>query len=160
MAVTNFDTFCVSPDYVMSNTWKDSRHITDDFSCYLYPCHKIFLCFDFNDTLGNRLNGRGGPITWPLRSPDLTPLDFHFYRYMKTLVYETPMEAQQDLVVSTSSSSSHPWCAGGNISKNSAWHDQAIYKMYRSDDGHIEHLLKWIKWCLLTVFQLSALLLS
>ena len=27
------------------SSWKDSRHITDDSSCYLYSCHKIFLCF-------------------------------------------------------------------------------------------------------------------
>ncbi|PNF43619.1 hypothetical protein B7P43_G03107, partial [Cryptotermes secundus] len=28
---------------------------------------------------GNREIGRGGPITWPPRSPDLTPLDFFLW---------------------------------------------------------------------------------
>ena len=28
----------------MPNSWKDSRHATDDSSCYLYLCHKILLC--------------------------------------------------------------------------------------------------------------------
>ena len=41
MAATNFYTFCVSPDYGMPNSWKNSRHIADDYSCYLYSCHKI-----------------------------------------------------------------------------------------------------------------------
>ena len=97
MAATNFDTFCVSPDYVMPNSWKDSRHITVDSICYLYSCHKI-VCLHLNDTFGNRWIGRGGPIAWLPRSPDLTPLDFHFWGYMETLVYETPVETYQDLV--------------------------------------------------------------
>ena len=37
-------TFSVWPDYVMPNSWRDSRHITDDSICYSYSCHKILLC--------------------------------------------------------------------------------------------------------------------
>ena len=60
--------------------------------------HATRSCLHLNDTFGNRWIGRGDPITWPPLSPDLTPLDFHFWGYMKTLVYETPVERQQDLV--------------------------------------------------------------
>lgn len=35
----------------------------------------------------NRWIGRGGPIPWPARSPDLTPMDFYVWGHMKTLVY-------------------------------------------------------------------------
>lgn len=31
--------------------------------------------------------GRGGPIAWPPRSPDLTPLDFFLWGYVKNIVY-------------------------------------------------------------------------
>ena len=31
-----------------------------------------------NDKYPNRWIGRGGPVPWPPRSPDLTPLDFFF----------------------------------------------------------------------------------
>ncbi|CAL1265239.1 unnamed protein product, partial [Larinioides sclopetarius] len=31
--------------------------------------------------------GRDGPIPWPARSPDLTPLDFFFWGYIKNIVY-------------------------------------------------------------------------
>jgi len=31
--------------------------------------------------------GRGGPIPWPPRSPDLSPLDFSLWRYIKNIVY-------------------------------------------------------------------------
>ena len=98
MAATHFDTFCVSPDYVKPNYWKYTQSITDDYNCYLYSCYNILLCLHLNDTLGNRWIGRGGPIAWPPRSPDLTPLNFHFWGHMKTLVYENPLETQQDLV--------------------------------------------------------------
>ena len=32
--------------------------------------------------------GRGGPIEWPARSPDLTPLDFYLWGYLKQKVYQ------------------------------------------------------------------------
>jgi hypothetical protein len=35
--------------------------------------------------------GRGGPITWPPRSPDLTPLDLFFCGYIKDAVYVSPL---------------------------------------------------------------------
>ena len=37
-------------------------------------------------------------VSWPPRSPDLTPVDFYIWRYMKELVYERPMHTQDYLV--------------------------------------------------------------
>uniref|UniRef100_A0A1B6EKB9 DUF4817 domain-containing protein n=1 Tax=Cuerna arida TaxID=1464854 RepID=A0A1B6EKB9_9HEMI len=34
-----------------------------------------------------RWMGRGGPIAWPPRSPDITPLDFFLWGYVKNFVY-------------------------------------------------------------------------
>ncbi|CAK1588801.1 unnamed protein product [Parnassius mnemosyne] len=31
--------------------------------------------------------GRDGPCAWPPRSPDITPMDFYLWGYVKTLVY-------------------------------------------------------------------------
>ncbi|GFW96021.1 transposase-like protein [Trichonephila clavipes] len=42
--------------------------------------------------------GRGGPIAWPARSPDLSPLDFFLWGFLKGLVYETPVATLEDLV--------------------------------------------------------------
>lgn len=42
--------------------------------------------------------GRGGPVAWPPRSPDLTPPDFFLWGAMERLVYETPVPSEQDLV--------------------------------------------------------------
>ncbi|GFY14435.1 transposable element Tc3 transposase [Trichonephila clavipes] len=39
------------------------------------------------DTFGDRLISRFGPVNWPPRSCDLTPLDYFVYGYVKSLVY-------------------------------------------------------------------------
>ena len=36
--------------------------------------------------------GRGGPTAWPARSPDITPLDFFLWGYVKDRVYKTPVD--------------------------------------------------------------------
>lgn len=41
-----------------------------------------------DDEYGHRWIGRGGPVQWPARSPDLTPLDFHLWGRVKTIVYD------------------------------------------------------------------------
>lgn len=50
------------------------------------------------DTIfGPRWVGRGGPIPWPARSPDLTPCDYFLWGYVKTKVYSTPPTTPEDL---------------------------------------------------------------
>jgi len=50
-----------------------------------------------DNLFNNRWIGRGGPISWAPRSPDLTPLDFFLWGYLKTNVYKTPVEDLDDL---------------------------------------------------------------
>ena len=51
-----------------------------------------------DQTYPNRWMGRGGPVPWPARSPDLTPLDFYLWGAMEAFVYETPVLTEQDLM--------------------------------------------------------------
>ncbi|GFX37616.1 putative transposable element [Trichonephila clavipes] len=39
------------------------------------------------DKFGDRLISRFGPVNWPPRSCDLTPLDYFLWGYVKSLVY-------------------------------------------------------------------------
>ncbi|KAJ4435786.1 hypothetical protein ANN_18405 [Periplaneta americana] len=45
----------------------------------------------------DRWIGRGGPIAWPPRSPDLNPLDFYLWRHLKSLVYSSPVPDLESL---------------------------------------------------------------
>jgi len=42
-------------------------------------------------TFPNRWTGRDGPIPCPPRSPDIIPLDFFLWRYVKDKVFSTPV---------------------------------------------------------------------
>ncbi|GFW19924.1 retrovirus-related Pol polyprotein from transposon 17.6 [Trichonephila clavipes] len=51
-------------------------------------CHTARATIDlFKDSLGDRLISRFGPVNWPPRSCDLTPLDYFLWGYVKSLVY-------------------------------------------------------------------------
>ncbi|GFW13138.1 DUF4817 domain-containing protein [Trichonephila clavipes] len=51
-------------------------------------CHTARATIDLlKDTFGDRLISRFGPVNWPPRSCDLTPLDFFLWGYVKSLVY-------------------------------------------------------------------------
>ncbi|GFW39290.1 peroxidasin-like protein [Trichonephila clavipes] len=51
-------------------------------------CHTARATIDLlKDTFGDRLISRFGPVNWPLRSCDLTPLDYFLWGYVKSLVY-------------------------------------------------------------------------
>ncbi|GFY24434.1 uncharacterized protein TNCV_1014821 [Trichonephila clavipes] len=51
-------------------------------------CHTARATIDLlKDTLGDRLISRFGPVNWPPRSWDLTPLDYFLWGYVKSLVY-------------------------------------------------------------------------
>ncbi|GFV39511.1 transposable element Tcb1 transposase [Trichonephila clavipes] len=51
-------------------------------------CHTARALIDLlKDTLGDRLISRFGPVNWPPRSCDLTPLDYFLCGYVKSLVY-------------------------------------------------------------------------
>lgn len=50
-----------------------------------------------DEVYANRWIGRRGPVNWPARSPDLNPLDFCIWGYLKSLVYSSPVENIDDL---------------------------------------------------------------
>jgi hypothetical protein len=44
-----------------------------------------------NQAFGERWKGCGGPINWPVLFPDLSTMDLWLWRYLKVLVYLTPI---------------------------------------------------------------------
>lgn len=62
------------------------------------PPHFALIVRNYLDQMfPNRWIGRRGPIEWPARSPDLTPLDFFLWGYLKSKVYLTKPNDIEDL---------------------------------------------------------------
>lgn len=69
------------------------------YQCDGAPAHFSLSVRQYLDeTYPNRWIGRGGPVDWPARSPDLTPLDFGLWGHIKSLVYSSPVESEEDLL--------------------------------------------------------------
>lgn len=80
----------------------DNHH--DEFGDHIYyqqdgaPPHFTQSVKDFlNETFPERWIGRGGPMPWPPRSPDLTPLDFYMWGFIKDRVYRTEVKDLAEL---------------------------------------------------------------
>ena len=75
------------------------RRFPDDVNCHLIhrllwfqqdgaPPHYLQGVRDYlNIVFPNRWIGRRGAIEWPARSPDLTPLDYFLWGYLKSKIY-------------------------------------------------------------------------
>lgn len=50
-----------------------------------------------NNNFPQRWIGRDGPIHWPARSPDLTPLDYFLWGYVKSLIYKDRPDSTDNL---------------------------------------------------------------
>lgn len=50
-----------------------------------------------NEVYGEKWIGRGGPVSWPPRSPDLNPLDYFLWGHLKAKVYKTSIETIEQL---------------------------------------------------------------
>lgn len=50
-----------------------------------------------NENYLDRWIGRGGPVPWPARSPDLTPLDYFLWGFVKDKVYQVPSTTRDDM---------------------------------------------------------------
>lgn len=63
------------------------------------PPHFSVIVREYLDNrFPNQWIGRGGPFPWPPRSPDLNPLDFFLWGYLKDLVYTTPVQTREELL--------------------------------------------------------------
>lgn len=62
------------------------------------PCHNARIVSDFmNREFGNQWLGNQGPVLWPPRSPDITPLDFYLWGRIKDLTFKQRPNSRQTL---------------------------------------------------------------
>ena len=70
-------------------------HFAVDVRHYIYIYIYIYIYLDLQ--FPNRWIGRHDPVSWPVQSPDLTPLDFYLWGHMKSHINETPVESEEDI---------------------------------------------------------------
>lgn len=94
-----------------------------------------------NRSFPHRWIGRGEPVPWPPRSPDLSSLDFFLWGAIKCVVYRDPVESEMDLVARLV-------CAAATIKETPGVFDRVRQSMLRrcqaclaSDGANFEHLL-------------------
>jgi hypothetical protein len=64
----------------------------------MHPHFGLLFFREFLDMhFPGRWFGRDGPMTWPPRSPDITPLDFFLWGYFKDIVCNTPVTSPYEL---------------------------------------------------------------
>jgi hypothetical protein len=66
---------------------KEVREFPAYFSKTARPCYGIYVCWWLDQQFPRSWIGRG-PAEWPLRSPNLSPLDFYLWGHLKAMVYQ------------------------------------------------------------------------
>ena len=94
-----------------------------------------------NESFPNRWLGHGGPVTWPTRSPDLTPLDYYLWSHMKTLVYESKVESRAALRDRVLTSAEHIRNRPNNIGSAKQSLLMRAENCIAAGGGHFEQLL-------------------
>lgn len=63
------------------------------------PPHFALIVRNFlNARYPNKWIGRGGPVPWPARSPDMTSPDYFLWGYLKDVVYEREPTTRADMI--------------------------------------------------------------
>lgn len=63
------------------------------------PAHFGRLVWDWlNVNYPGKWMGRGGPVAWPPRSPDLDPLDYYFLNQMCNKIFPTELTSREKLI--------------------------------------------------------------
>lgn len=93
-----------------------------------------------NERFPGRWIGRRGPIEWPARSPDLSPLDFFLWGHLKSKIYATPpadlAELRQRIVTECRLLTPEVFA---NVRKA---FENRLYHCMEVSGGHFEHLIR------------------
>lgn len=108
------------------------------------PSHSTVAITTFlNTNFPGRWIGRFGPITWPARSPDLSPNDFFLWGYLKSKVYNNAAILDIDDLKNRIRLACEELRARPNYLMNSLqeFHNR-LANCLECEGGHFEHLLR------------------
>lgn len=84
--------------------------------------------------------GQNGPIHWPARSPDLTPLDFYLWGTMKQYVYGVEIESRDHLITRIGEAAIHIRQQLSNMDINQGVRRRAMYCLHCDGDNFEQFL--------------------
>jgi hypothetical protein len=84
---------------------------------------------------------RGGPTAWPARSSDLNSCDYYLWRYMKTKVYRTQVENQEELLERIMVTAEEIRQNTEELARVSASLRRRVEACISENGGHFKHLL-------------------
>lgn len=85
--------------------------------------------------------GRGGPVAWPPRSPDLNPLDFYLWGHLKNMVYHSEVTTPDELRERIQTGFDHLRNMPGICQRVRSSLSRRLAVCIESNGGHFEHLL-------------------
>jgi len=94
-----------------------------------------------NESLCNRWFGRGGPVAWLSKSPNLTPFDYYLWGHMKTLVYETKVYSRAELRHRIFTAAEHIYNHLDNIASDNQSPLRRAENCILTGGGHFEQLV-------------------
>lgn len=68
------------PEHEFQNLWYQQD------GCPAHNARAVTILL--SETFGDNVISNNGPVPWPARSPDLTPLDFYLWGHMKNEIYK------------------------------------------------------------------------
>lgn len=105
------------------------------------PVHFTRPIINFlNETYNQQWIGRGGPVPWPARSPDMTKMDFGIWGFVKDQVYNIPPNTKDDMKIRVRNCFQNitaEMCR--NLSRS---FEERIEICLEVNGGHFEHLLR------------------
>lgn len=94
-----------------------------------------------NEQYPQKWIGRGGPVEWPPRSPDLTSPDFFLWGYLKDVVFREPPTTRDDMKVRITEAcrAITPAMLEATVRN----FKKRVRLCIRENGGHFEHIIKY-----------------
>jgi hypothetical protein len=105
------------------------------------PPHFLLIVRPREPTFGERWIGRGGPVNWPTRSPDLNPLDFWLWEHLKALIYSAPMNDSEGLQERVENACQETWVKPGTFDRVSTSVRRRAESYIEMHGNHTKYLL-------------------
>lgn len=106
------------------------------------PAHFSRIVRDHLDTTyRDNWIGRGGPVAWPPRSPDLNPCDFCIWGCLKSFVYSQPIETREQLWIRIQDACNEFTNNWGVFERIRRSLNKRLTLCIESNGRHVEHLL-------------------